>query len=368
MLRAKILNLETDEFRRTILSPESNPHKECIIGRHPNCDIVLDSPEVSRYHAKIVFQNGDYLLNDLNSTDGCRLNKQAVRLNEDYVLEEEDAIYIGTFLFLIEEIEVSSEEGKFNGYNLKFFTSSFASTLSCVRTIAEAPDIKTFSFILEPAVFFPYKPGQFLPVCIEAGDRSVSCLCPISSSPTRPLLEVTFHRSSAFDSSKGELELVSDYFFEQIDVGAELKSFSKPQGLFTCFPDPPQKILFISSEFGIVPIISMLRWIYDTAIPCDITLIHSIHTPQNMPFKEELGFMSTYLPNFRIMITATQPQSSHPLLGWNGEITLDLLATIVPDLNERVTYLCGSGDFVQTVKGILHQLNFPMENCYEEIF
>lgn len=108
MLYVNVLNLQTDEFREIILSPASNPHRECIIGRHPNCDLILDSPEVSGLHAKIVFQNGEYLLNDLNSKNGCSLNNRTLKFNEKYVLEKKDAIGIGNFLFLIQEIEISA--------------------------------------------------------------------------------------------------------------------------------------------------------------------------------------------------------------------------------------------------------------------
>jgi len=104
MLYAKVLNLRTDEFREIILSPESSPHGECVIGRHPNCDLILDSPEVSGFHAKIIFQDGEYLLNDLSSKNGCRLNNDSLQLNANYVLEISDALYVGNFLFLIQDI------------------------------------------------------------------------------------------------------------------------------------------------------------------------------------------------------------------------------------------------------------------------
>ena len=54
------------------------------IGREPDNDIVLASPQVSRHHASIGRQeNGDYLLFDHGSTnavwvDGCKVN--ALRL------------------------------------------------------------------------------------------------------------------------------------------------------------------------------------------------------------------------------------------------------------------------------------------------
>lgn len=108
MLHAKVLNLKTDEFREVILSPELNSQSECTIGRHPACDLILDSPEVSGLHARIVFQDGTYLINDLNSTNGCRLNNHSLQLNESYILEGEDAICIGEFLVLIQAIECTA--------------------------------------------------------------------------------------------------------------------------------------------------------------------------------------------------------------------------------------------------------------------
>lgn len=106
MLHLKIINLETDEFRKTLLAPEAAPQHECVIGRSPNCDLILDSPEVSRLHAKIAFRDGCYLFSDLNSTDGSRLNNQEVEADKSYPLVEEDAVYVGTFLCLIERIEI----------------------------------------------------------------------------------------------------------------------------------------------------------------------------------------------------------------------------------------------------------------------
>ncbi|NJL21746.1 MAG: FHA domain-containing protein [Leptolyngbyaceae cyanobacterium SM1_3_5] len=105
MLYLKIINLDTGEFRNTILSPESNPQNECLIGRSSTCDLMLNSPDVSRFHAKVTFQNQRYLLSDLASTDGVRVNNQEVKLNEDCTLREEDAIYVGSFILWIEKIE-----------------------------------------------------------------------------------------------------------------------------------------------------------------------------------------------------------------------------------------------------------------------
>jgi hypothetical protein len=49
-----------------------------VIGRHPDCDVVIDSQAVSRQHAQIVFGDGDYFVEDLASRNGTFVNGQLV--------------------------------------------------------------------------------------------------------------------------------------------------------------------------------------------------------------------------------------------------------------------------------------------------
>ena len=51
---------------------------ELVIGRHPSCDVVLDADTVSRRHARLVFRDGSWILQDLDSTNGTRLNGHPV--------------------------------------------------------------------------------------------------------------------------------------------------------------------------------------------------------------------------------------------------------------------------------------------------
>ena len=47
---------------------------ELLVGRHPSCDVVLSSPAVSRCHARLVFRDGGWVVQDLNSTNGTDVN------------------------------------------------------------------------------------------------------------------------------------------------------------------------------------------------------------------------------------------------------------------------------------------------------
>ncbi len=50
-----------------------------LIGRHPELDIVLRSPQASRTHAQIVHIEGDYYLQDLDSKNGTLVNRRRIR-------------------------------------------------------------------------------------------------------------------------------------------------------------------------------------------------------------------------------------------------------------------------------------------------
>jgi hypothetical protein len=52
--------------------------EELVIGRHPSCDIVVSDETVSRRHAMLTFRDGGWIVQDLQSTNGTRLNGQYV--------------------------------------------------------------------------------------------------------------------------------------------------------------------------------------------------------------------------------------------------------------------------------------------------
>ncbi len=52
---------------------------EFLIGRGSDCQIVLPERQVSRYHAKITSEAGNYILHDLGSKNGTHLNGTQVQ-------------------------------------------------------------------------------------------------------------------------------------------------------------------------------------------------------------------------------------------------------------------------------------------------
>jgi hypothetical protein len=64
------------------------------VGRSRQCDVTLDDPNVSRKHAEIRPRGGSWVLTDLGSTNGSRLNGR--RLEGPEVLKPGDQIELGT--------------------------------------------------------------------------------------------------------------------------------------------------------------------------------------------------------------------------------------------------------------------------------
>src|SRR5260221_3591841 len=52
---------------------------KAILGRHPDCDIVLDSGSVSRQHAEITSADGEFYIQALGSRTGTIVNGQAIQ-------------------------------------------------------------------------------------------------------------------------------------------------------------------------------------------------------------------------------------------------------------------------------------------------
>src|SRR5476651_1297327 len=69
-----------------------------LLGRHPECDIQLNSRKVSRRHCCIA-QVSDYLVvRDLGSTNGVRINGNRVLEGK---LKEGDELTVGNFKYQI---------------------------------------------------------------------------------------------------------------------------------------------------------------------------------------------------------------------------------------------------------------------------
>lgn len=69
------------------------------VGRLPDCDIILSDPNVSRRHAEVRRRGNDFIVVDLGSTNGTRVNGAGVRERR---LEDGDEVTFGGTRVLFE--------------------------------------------------------------------------------------------------------------------------------------------------------------------------------------------------------------------------------------------------------------------------
>lgn len=74
--------------------------RSVIIGRDPDCAVPIDDPQMSREHSGISFDGRAYLLRDLESRNGTRLNGAAITAPE--ILYPGDRIGVGRVTFVFE--------------------------------------------------------------------------------------------------------------------------------------------------------------------------------------------------------------------------------------------------------------------------
>jgi hypothetical protein len=81
---------------------------DAVIGRIPDCDIQLQAGNVSRKHARILYFNEEYQIEDLGSTNGIYVNGIKI---QKCILRDHDVIEIGDvkMLFLEEKIRQDHE-------------------------------------------------------------------------------------------------------------------------------------------------------------------------------------------------------------------------------------------------------------------
>ena len=92
-------------YSPTLVEPSIVPlDNDILIGRHDACDIILESPKVSRRHARIQQKDDSYWIEDLNSTNGTYLNSLPVKRKE---IHDGDLIAIADHILVFQDGTVS---------------------------------------------------------------------------------------------------------------------------------------------------------------------------------------------------------------------------------------------------------------------
>lgn len=117
--------------------------KKLLIGRHPECDVVLDSPLVSRYHAELEFRQQGAMVRDLHSANGTFVEGRRV---SEHDLLPGQALYVANVHLLFDGHELR-EDGAHSAVSIDVRDVSFR------PPTAERNLLENISFRVEPGQF-----------------------------------------------------------------------------------------------------------------------------------------------------------------------------------------------------------------------
>jgi FHA domain len=89
-----------DEAVATLTPPPTGEPGPFVIGREATCDLFLDDPTVSKHHADLRRTDEGWLLTDVGSRNGTRVNGWRI---EDVVLRDGDVVRMGNVSVLFQE-------------------------------------------------------------------------------------------------------------------------------------------------------------------------------------------------------------------------------------------------------------------------
>nr|WP_155821263.1 ferredoxin reductase [Gordonia hirsuta] len=181
---------------------------------------------------------------------------------------------------------------------------------------------------------FDYHAGQYIGIGIEVDGRWTWRSYSLTSDPETSRGD----RTIAITVKALPEGFLSSHLVNGLAPGTVVR-LAAPAGEFV-LPDPlPEKVLFATAGSGITPIMSMLRTMRRRGQRCDVVVVHSAPTQQDVLFAGELSELAREgLATVRLRLTRSQ-----------GKLDRQGLTELCPDWTERVTWACGPAGFLDMI-------------------
>ncbi len=232
--------------------------------------------------------------------------------------------------------------------------------LEVVEIIDTHKDAKIFRLASVDGYLPPFEAGQYINVFVTVDGTRTSRPYSISSSPRqRAYYEITVARTRN--------GFVSDYFLDHVKVGDVLEA-NGPAGVFRHQPVfHGKKSLFLAGGSGITPFMSMTREILDAGLDRDIVMLYGCRNEDVALYHDELSRMAKDHPNFKYYLVV----SDDDVKDWKGEkgfLNIDLIRRLVPDFEERTSYICGPQVMNDFCVKELKDAGVPIKKIRREMF
>jgi ferredoxin-NADP reductase len=205
-----------------------------------------------------------------------------------------------------------------------------------IEVIDETPDTKTY--VLAPSRDWPgHRAGQFVSVAVEIDGVRVRRCYSISSGASEARA-----RRIAITVRRVPGGRVSSWLHDQLQPGAVI-GLGQPAGEFVVSTPAPARLLFVAGGSGITPVMAILRDLADRGQVRDIVVVHGARSETDAIFRGELAGLAATLHGLRLIVR----RDGDPVTG--GRLDAATLRSLVPDLAERETYVCGTAGLMDVV-------------------
>ena len=236
--------------------------------------------------------------------------------------------------------------------------------LPVLEVIEETPDVRTFRLDNSAARIPLDHPGRFAKVCVPTSEGEMWRSFTISSSPADPhILDLTVKLNPN--------GCVSTYLFENARPGATVQLKAPLGGFYFDFQSHREPLVLISAGSGITPMMSIARFLRDTADPLPCTFLYGARTMADIIFHEECLQMAAQRPSFRYFVTLSQPAPAWP--GATGRLDWGrVVENIAPTSNTQAAacryFVCGPNDLMETLQEALVEAGVPSDRIHTEQF
>jgi ferredoxin-NADP reductase len=206
---------------------------------------------------------------------------------------------------------------------------------------------RVYNYIFQPDRPFNFLPGQYMEwtlADIPYDSRGNRRTFTIASSPTESEVHVGLKYYEPASTYKAA--------FYRMRPGDHVYA-SQLAGNFTIQGNEKQKLAFVAGGIGITPFRSMIKYLADANIHCDVTLLYVVSDPHEFAYVTELQEATKVGVKVVPVVTNLSYQAPGVV---TAKLSRDLLSQTVPDYAERTFYISGSSPMVDAAKEHLGQL------------
>jgi NAD(P)H-flavin reductase len=137
-----------------------------------------------------------------------------------------------------------------------------------------------------------------------------------------------------------------------------------PFGMFTIDRESHRKKVLIATGTGIAPFRSMVLDYLENGGTDDITIYWGLRHEEDVYLAEDFGKISMKYPNFRFVLTLSQPTSSWQ--GKTGRVTVHIVQD-EQNLPGTDFYLCGNHNMINDIETLLAERGVPKPQVHKEL-